>query len=368
MFSKVLSTMQPGPVLAGPVEKQRLRGRPYKARMGANECLFDLSDKVKEAIVNGVQTVSQYGDPTHQLLRADIAQQWDCAPEQVVVGEGVEGLMELFTRAMINAGDTVISTAGTYPTIAYYVRGFGGLMSYVPYQSDFSIDLNGLLDAAIENNASMIYLANPDNPTGLFISKTQMLDFISKVPDNCLLLLDEAYAEFADDELALPCATSAGNLVRLRSFSKAYGLAGARVGYAIGPQVLMSKVDQLRQRFGVSKLSGEMALAAYNDTPHLNDILALTEQGRVHYGQMAQQCGYNVLPSSTNFVTFDCGSAERSQQLANWLDEHDIAIIRPERAPLNRLIRITIGPLPARQYLEQTLQSFNSLKTSTNEG
>jgi histidinol-phosphate aminotransferase len=144
-------------------------------------------------------------------------------------------------------------------------------------------------------------------------------------------------------------------MVRLRTFAKAYGMAGARIGYAIADSAIVAALDRIRAHFGVAKLCQEMALAAFGDQAFLTDIAAQTAEGREHYSAIASSAGIATLPSSANFVAFDFGNPLRSKMMAAWLEENDVFVRRPIEAPLDRLIRITVGPRAARDYLAEVM-------------
>jgi histidinol-phosphate aminotransferase len=341
------------PFIGGKVLERR-RGRPYRARLGANESLFGVPPAALRVMASLGPELCFYCDPTHMELREAIARVWRLSCEHLVVGEGIDGLLGLFTRAFIAPGDVAVTSRGAYPTLDYHVPGYGGRLVYSRYRP-FANDLDALVSAARRHRAKLLYLANPDNPTGAMIAASDLRQLLDRIPGDCLLLLDEAYVEFAPDSEALPYAQTRPNLVRLRTFSKVYGLAGARIGYAVGDPAVIATLDRIRLHFAVSKLSQEVALAALGDTAFVARILAQTAEGRRHYAAIAAQLDIDALPSATNFVSFDFGDHVRSQAMADWLEDHDIFIRRPRDAPLDRLIRVTVGPLPSRAYFAEVL-------------
>jgi histidinol-phosphate aminotransferase len=175
-------------------------------------------------------------------------------------------------------------------------------------------------------------------------------------------LLDEAYADFAGADCLLPREASWPNVVRMRTFSKLYGLAGARVGYALADPALIVALDRIRQHFAVSKLAQEMALAALSDDAWVADVLARTAEGREHYRALAEDLGFTTLPTAANFVAFDFGDAWRAKAVTEWLEANDVFVRRPTDAPLDRLIRITVGPPETRAYLAEVLQAAPAIK------
>lgn len=361
-YTQVLAQLDIRPPFVGPKELERRRGRPYKARLGANECLFGVSPAVLALVAERAHETALYSDPSNRELRDALASLWSRPRADIVVAEGIEGLLHLFVRACIDEGDVAVTSRGGYPSFDFYVQGCGGRLVHVPYLESGENDLVGLADAACRHEAKIVYLANPDNPTGGLLPPSDISALVERIPKRCLLLLDEAYAEFAPADDLLPCETSWPNLVRLRTFSKIYGLAGARVGYALADPAVIVALDRIRQHFAVSKLSQEMALAALFDHAFVADVLARTVEGREHYHALAKDIGFTTLPSAANFVAFDFGEAWRAKAVTDWLESNDVFVRRPTEAPLDRLVRITVGPPETRALLAEVLQAAPVIK------
>jgi histidinol-phosphate aminotransferase len=354
-YTRVLAELDISPPFVGPKELERRRGRPYKARLGANECLFGVSPAALALIAERGHESALYSDPAHRELRDALASLWYCSRAHIVVAEGIEGLLGLFVRAFVDVSDVAVTSRGGYLSFDFYVQGCGGRLIHVPYLPSGANDLDGLADAARRHEAKLVYLANPDNPTAGLLPPSDINALIERIPAGCLLLLDEAYADFAATDCLLPREASWPNLVRLRTFSKLYGLAGARVGYALADPSIIEPLDRIRQHFAVSKLSQEMALAALSDHAFVADVLARTAEGREHYRELAEQIGFATLPSAANFVAFDFGDAQRAEAIADWLEANDVFVRWPREAPLDRLIRVTVGPPETRAYLAEVL-------------
>jgi histidinol-phosphate aminotransferase len=355
IFTRVLADLDIGQPFMGRRSFERARGRPYKARLGANECLFGTSPAALRVFTSRIDELAFYADPTHAELREMIAKSW-CVPRQsIVVAEGIEGLLGLLVRACVEPGDIAVNSQGGYPSFDYYVRGCGGRLVRPRYLDCGTNDLEALLDAARRHRAKLVYLANPDNPTGTVLAPHDIRQLRSLLPANCLLLLDEAYFEFASADDILPSGESPANLVRLRTFSKAYGLAGLRIGYAVGQPEIIEPLERIRQHFAVTGLAQEMAKAAFEDFAFVEDVAMKTQQGREHYAAIAADIDATILPSSANFVAFDFGDERRAASAAKWLDGHDIFVRRVTEPPLGRLVRITVGPPEVRAFLAEVL-------------
>jgi len=328
----------------GPEVMERERGRPFAARLGANELTLPPSPVVAEAIRQGMGETRWYPDATAHDLRAALATHFGYAPEEVLVGEGIDGLLGLVTRLFLAPGMTAITSLGAYPTFNYHVAGCGGIMETVAYRNDRE-DTVALAERARATNARLVYLSNPDNPMGSWVSHAEVVALADAVPPGCLVLLDEAYAEFhTDPEAITPPGFRHPNLIRLRTFSKAYGLAGMRIGCAIGHPDLIAGFDRIRNHFGVNRLSQVAALAALGDTVYLAGIIAETTAGRERLNDIARASDLTPLPSATNFVTMDCGrDGDYARAVLREMLARDIFIRMPGPSPLDRCIRISTG-------------------------
>lgn len=327
----------------GPEALERSRGRKFAARIGANESVFGPSPRVIEAIRNAAGEAWMYGDPESYELRHALAAHHGIGAGEVVVGEGVDGLLGYVVRLYAGPGDHVVTSDGAYPTFNYHVAGFGASLTKVPYRDDKE-DPEALLKAASETGAKLVYLANPDNPMGSWHPAGVIDDMIADLPEGCLLVLDEAYAEFAPDNAMPRIDTSNPQVIRMRTFSKAHGLAGMRVGYAIGEAGVIRGFEKVRNHFGMSRLGQVAALAALGDTGWLEKVRADVAASRERIGDIARDNGLEPLPSATNFVTIDCGrDAGFAKAVLDGLVARDVFVRMPFAAPGNRCIRISCG-------------------------
>ena len=236
----------------------------------------------------------------------------------------------------------MVTSLGAYPTFNYHVAGFGGVLHTVPYREDRE-DLEALAEAVRETGAPLVYLANPDNPMGTWHNAAAVQSFIAAIPEATVIVLDEAYVQFAPNGVDFPVDTNDPRVIRMRTFSKAYGMAGARVGYALAAREVVGGLNRIRNHFGVNRLAQAGALASLDDDPFLEQVVASVDEGRREYYELARRLNLGYLPSATNFVTIDVGGLERARELLSQLQEHDIFIRMPGVAPLNRCVRITVG-------------------------
>lgn len=327
----------------GPETQERARGRAFAARLGANENTFGPSPKAVAAMAQAAQDVWMYGDAENFDLRSALAAHHRISPNNIMVGEGIDGLLGYLVRLMVGPGDVVVTSQGAYPTFNYHVTGFGGRIEPVPYKNDHE-DPDALIATAAEVGAKLVYIANPDNPMGTWHDAGTIQRMIDTVPEGCLLALDEAYVEFAPDGTIPELAPDDPRVIRMRTFSKAYGMAGARVGYAIAAQDLITAFHKIRNHFGMCRISQAGALAALQDKDHLAVTLTNVADARHRIDSIARRNGMTTLPSATNFVAVDCGSdAAFAKSVLDALIEQDVFVRMPFASPQNRCIRVSAG-------------------------
>ncbi len=330
----------------GPETQERQRGAPFVARLGANESVFGPSPRATEAMRQAADGIWMYGDPENHDLRHALADHHGISPDNIVVGEGIDGLLGYLVRLMVGPGDAVVTSDGAYPTFNYHVAGYGGAIHKVPYANDHE-DPATLFAKAAEVGAKLVYLANPDNPMGSWHRGADIAAALDALPDGCLLVLDEAYVECAPDGTAAPVAADDPRVIRMRTFSKVYGMAGARVGYAIGAPGLISAFNKVRNHFGMNRLAQAGALAALHDQDWLAQVQAQIASARDRIGVIARDNGLTPLPSATNFVAIDCGrDGAFAKSVLEALVAQGIFVRMPFTAPQNRCIRVSCGTEP----------------------
>ncbi|MDC0739668.1 pyridoxal phosphate-dependent aminotransferase [Cognatishimia sp. SS12] len=339
----------------GPETQERATGRKFTARLGANENGFGASPKALDALRSASAGQWMYGDPENHDLRHALAAFHDVLPENIVVGEGIDGLLGYLARMLIEPGDRVVTSAGAYPTFNYHVAGFGGQIETVPY-AGMHEDLPALIARAKEVDAKLIYFANPDNPMGSWRKGAEITALLDSVPDGCLLVLDEAYVELAPEGTAAAYPVAHPKVIRMRTFSKGYGLAGARIGYAMGAPELIQNFDKIRNHFGVNRASQAAALAALADQDWLRKLRADISAARAEITRIGAENGLTALPSATNFVTLDCHrDADFAKALLAALAEQGVFARMPFVAPHNQCIRISCGRAEDLRILQDAL-------------
>ncbi len=326
----------------GPEQLMREGGHASLLRLGANESAFGPSPRAVEAMSAELPHISWYGDPESYDLRAALALRHGCAIENISVGSGIDDLMGLAVRAFAAPGAVALTTRGTYPTFNYHVMGFGAQLATVDYRADGFLDVDALIAAATKLRPSIVYAANPDNPSGTLLPAAEMVRLFEALPDESLLFLDEAYADFVDESSLFP-ALIHGRLLRVRTFSKAYGMAGARIGYAIATPRNVTTFQKIRLHYGVNRNAQIGALASLADPEFAQHVVSETGRGREDYYRLAGSLGRPYLESCANFVCIDFGSKETATQIMNALLARGVFVRKPSAPPLDRFVRVSVG-------------------------
>ncbi len=328
----------------GPEAQERARGRPFKARLGANESGFGPSPNVVAAMCDAAPDMWKYCDPENHDLRAALAAHYGLKPQNFAVDRGIDGILEVACRQYVAPGTPVVTSLGAYPTFNYDVAVNGGVLHAVPFKDDRE-DLGGLAAKVRETGAPLVYLSNPDNPMGTWWEAGDVQAFADSLPETTLLLLDEAYGETGPQSALPPIDVSRPNILRLRTFSKAYGLAGLRCGYAIGEEETIRNFDKVRNQYGMTKMAQEACVAALADQAWLAEVVAKVAACRERLSRIALANGLKPIASGTNFVTMDCGrDGAYAKRILDGLLARDVFIRKPMAPVLDRCIRVSCGP------------------------
>ena len=342
-FTPLIASLPVTVPFVGPEALERQRGVRFKARLGANESVFGPSPLAVAAMRAAAAEAWKYGDPENFELKQALAAHHRIAPENVAVGEGIDGLFGYLVRMFVEPGVSVATSAGAYPTYNFHVTGYGGRLVTVPYRDDRE-DPEALLELARREKARLIYFANPDNPMGTWWNAGVVQQLIDAVPAGALLCLDEAYIDFAPEGTAPAINADDPRVIRFRTFSKAHGMAGARVGYAIGEAAVIKRFDAIRNHFGVNRMAQAGALASLADPRYIASVVNQVRLARDRITAIAAANGLQALPSATNFVAIDCGrDGTFAKSVLDGLIARGIFVRMPGIAPLNRCIRVSAG-------------------------
>ena len=324
----------------GPETLERREGKPIQLRLGANESPFGPSPFAVTAMQEAAMSSQFYGDPECYLLRSQLSAELGIPIENLSVGAGIDELLAVCCRLFISPGDPIVTTLGSYPTFEFGGMACGADFHRIPYR-DEKPDLDRLVGAVRATGAKILYLANPDNPSGAWISGEAVGALIQELPELCMLFLDEAYLDFAPEVPRI--SFDHPRVFRFRTFSKAHGMAGMRVGYVIANPTHIRTLDKIRMHFGVNRVGQAGAVASLNDPSHVADVVTQTEEGRAEITQLMISKGFRPLESHTNFLTVDVGAKHRAEAILNLLLTYGVFIRKPAFSPLDGCVRVTIG-------------------------
>ena len=342
-FTPIVESLPSVVPFVGPETQERARGRKFRARIGANESVFGPSPRAVEAMQHAATEVWKYCDPENHDLKQALAAFHGVGPQNIVVGEGIDGLFGYTVRLFVEPGVTVATSLGAYPTFNFHVAGYGGRLVTVSYRDDRE-DPEALIVLAKREAARLIFFANPDNPMASCWNAETVQWLIDGVPEGSVLCLDEAYSEFAPLGTTPAIDVSNPRVLRFRTFSKAHGMAGARIGYAIGESELIKSFDKIRNHFGVNRIAQVGALASLQDPAHLASVVEKVAAARERIATIARANGLKPLPSAANFVAIDCcNDGAFARRVLSELIDRDVFVRMPGVSPLDRCIRVSAG-------------------------
>ncbi|QBY00311.1 aminotransferase class I/II-fold pyridoxal phosphate-dependent enzyme [Rhodophyticola sp. CCM32] len=281
------------------------------AKLDSNESPLGPSPNAIKAMQDAALGVARYPDAANQALRALIAKQNKTVPENVIIGNGSEDLIGAIFRAVIRPDDHVVTICPSFGLHEFGALTFGATVTKVVFKDDWSFPVAGLCEA-LDAETRILIFSSPSNPVGPAIKEQEFRDILAHANPDTLICLDEAYVEFIDaankfDALAI-LAEARQPWIALRTFSKAYGLAGARVGYGIASDPAFIKaLMKTRNPFGVNALAGSAAIVALADQTHLSKVLNLAKTERARIAAALEAMGFVCAPSQTNFVFFNTG-------------------------------------------------------------
>ena len=342
-FTPVIEALPKLVPFVGPEAIERASGRRFKARLGANESVFGPSPKAVAVMREAAGENWKYADPENYVLRDRLAAHLGLSADNVVVGEGIDGLLGLTCMMFLSPGETVVTSDGAYPTFNFHVLAHGGRLVKVPMNCDRE-DLSALLARARAEKARILYVSNPNNPIGSWWPAGDIARLIAGLPPETLLILDEAYSDTAPPGTLPPIDAANAQVIRYRTFSKAYGLAGARIGYAIATPDTIAAFDKVRNHYGINRVGQLGALAALEDQAYLADVVTKIARARGRIADIARHNGLAPLPSATNFVAIDCGGdGSFAKRVLDGVLARGVFIRKPGVAPLDRCIRVSCG-------------------------
>lgn len=337
---KSLQPYQPGKPIA---ELERELGISGAIKLASNECPLGSSPKALEAINRALPEIFRYPDGAGYDLRLALAQHHNLPMDNICLGNGSNEIIEMLCRAFIQPGDHALAAAPSFLMYEKLVQVAGGILKEVPLDKDFRIDLEALL-AAITPQTRLLFINNPDNPAGTIIYQQELAGFLDKVPPGVVVVLDEAYIDFADH----PDVANGENfldhdtpIVVMRTFSKIAGLAGLRIGYGLADAEIINYFNRVRQPFNTSVLAQAAACGAIADKQFMVRHRQLVIEQRQRYYQAFDELNLFYLPSQANFVLVKIG--EQAARVAQELLLQGIIVRAMQSYNLPEFLRISIG-------------------------
>lgn len=280
-------------------------------KLASNENPLGPSPKAVEAITRAASGVHIYPDGAAYRLRTALAEFCGVEFNQTVVGTGSSEVIELICHALLNPQTEMVAAKHSFSMYPIMSKLFGAKFVEVPNKADWTHDLNGFLEAITERTR-VVFITNPTNPLGTVVTQQEIDEFMARVPEHVLVCFDEAYREFSEHPPdTLKYVKEGRNVVVLRTFSKAYGLAGLRVGYGIAPEAVCSMLHKARAPFNLHVLAQEAALAALEDQEHVRRTVGNNTQGMRFYEQAFREMGLEWIPSQGNFILVKVGQGKK---------------------------------------------------------
>ncbi|HIP40089.1 MAG TPA: histidinol-phosphate transaminase [Desulfocapsa sulfexigens] len=343
-----------------PIEElEREYGVKDSIKLASNENAWGSSPKAIQAIRESLAKLNRYPDGSNYYLVQAIADKTGFSPDEVIVGNGSDDIIEFLVKAYVQNGDEVITSHPSFLMYQKVVQVRGGVNKIIPLKG-MHHDLEAIL-ASITDRTRLIFLDNPNNPTATAINPGDLYTFLSTVPESVIVVLDEAYVDFMDSEVQVDVYSLVHNskgrcgVVALRTFSKAYGLAGIRVGYGLMSAEVAGFLHRVRQPFNVNQLAQVAAIAALNDTEFYEATLRKTREGKVWLQNEVEKLGCTSYSSQTNFFLVDVKGDATALYEAML---HQGVIIRSMKAyGYTNVIRITVGTTEENSRLIRTLGS-----------
>ncbi|MBA5637056.1 histidinol-phosphate transaminase [Duganella sp. LX20W] len=314
-------------------------------KLASNENPFGVPESAKQAMTAAATELGRYPDANGFDLKAALSKRYDVPADWITLGNGSNDILEIAAHAFVERGQSVVYSQYSFAVYALATQGVGARHIVVPAKA-YGHDLQAML-AAIEDDTRLVFIANPNNPTGTFIPAAEIEAFLAKVPAHVVVVLDEAYNEFLSPENQFESAEwvkKYPNLLVSRTFSKAYGLAGLRVGFAIAQPALTDLMNRIRQPFNVNSMAQAAAIAALNDKAFLAQSAANNTAGYQQFVEAFEKMGLEYVPSYGNFVLVKVGDDAGAGARVNLALLKQGVIVRPVgNYGLPQWLRISIG-------------------------
>lgn len=345
-----------------PIEEvKRELGLKEVIKLASNETSIGPSPLAIEAIKKEIKNINLYPEGSSRLLREKIAQKLNLNKETIIVGNGADNIISLVGMAFINEGDEVITGEITFPAYETITKIMGGKLISVKLK-DYTYDLEEIA-RRINERTKIIFICNPNNPTGTIVTREEVTSFMEKVPKDVIVVFDEAYYDYVGDKNypnSVSYALEGRNVIVLRTFSKIAGIAGVRIGYGIAKQELISYLRRVVNPFTTNRLAQVAALASLDDEEHCKKVLRSNQEGKKYLYRELKEIDLFYLPTEANFIFIDLKGD--SEVIFEKLLRKGV-IIRPGKTwGCPNFIRVTIGtPYENEKFIQAIKEVLNSL-------
>ena len=336
-------------------------GFTQTALLWNNENNTGVPQKAVERMKAAAGMVNVYPDPLSTELRNALARLNDVTADQIVVGNGSESILSNLYQAFCEPGDEMVTCAGTFVAVYIWAQSHNVQVNKVSLNDQFGFDLNELKNA-INPKTKIVYISNANNPTGTAIDEKTLNEFIASLPKNLLIVVDEAYFEYSKELMPdYPDTTKniRDNVITLRTFSKAYGLAGVRLGYAVGPQKLIEALNKVRMTFEPSLVTQQAGLGALEDTEYLRNTLDLNTVWLQRFHDLIDSKGIQRSQSVANFVMINLETEERATKFTENMLKSGVFVRRLPAFGLPHCVRISTGTNTENEFFEKKFTSLD---------
>lgn len=348
------------PYKAGkPIEEvERQLGLKKIIKLASNENPLGPSKIAIKAVEKILLETHRYPDSNGYDLRSRLAKKFDLNIDNVIIGGGSEGIMSVIMRTFLSSKDEIIATKNSFIGFKVLANASGIKTNWVSMKN-YHYSLESMANK-INDYTKVIYLANPDNPTGTYFNKNSFDDFMSKVPNRVIVILDEAYFEYASDKADYPDSMHYryDNVITLRTFSKIHGLAGFRVGYGFANSNLITNLMKVKLPFEPSTLGQVAACAALNDEKHLMDAIKINNSEKLKLESFFKENNMEYIPSVTNFLTLRFGSSNKAENFCKNLLKKGVILRHLAGFGLPECVRVTIGLPNENKYLVNQIKKL----------
>ena len=344
-----------------PIEEvQRNLGLNHIDKLASNENPIGPSPKALKGIEKSLTKLHRYPDASGYELRTKLSKKFEVKNENVILGAGSEGIMSTIIRTFLLNDDELVSANNSFIGFRVLANASGKKINWVPMKN-YKYDLEAMTKK-INDKTKIIYIANPDNPMGTYITKEDFDAFYSDVPERTLIILDEAYFEYAKGTNDYPDSMNYryDNVITLRTFSKAYGLAGLRIGYGFAHERLINNLMKVKEPFEPSSIAMVAGISAMDDNDFLNETLMLNKVGYDFLKSELSRLNIITVPSVTNFITTVWPSQEKATLITETLLKRGIIVRNLSPFGWDNCIRISIG------FEEQNIRLISELESMVN--